>query len=79
MNRECEALVDLYGALQECTPQQQAEKKKAFDSALWKFCGTVKADPMMMRAFVSRKWHALNKAEAKRKGADPKQGQFNLQ
>jgi hypothetical protein len=71
LNKDCEALIDLYGALQECAPKRQAERKKAFDDALFKFCGTVKANPSEMRTFVAKKWHAFNQAEARRKGVNP--------
>lgn len=90
MNKACEALVVSYGELQECTPEQQAEKKTQFDSALNKFAQSAGCPPEVLRAFVIRKWHELNAAEAKRKAGgvagglrpadrdDPNQGRLSL-
>jgi lipopolysaccharide biosynthesis regulator YciM len=71
LNRDCEALLELYGALQECQLSQQAEKKAAFDSALNLFVIANQCEPRSMRAFIMRKWNAKQISENRRKGVDP--------
>lgn len=68
MNNECEKLLELYGVLQECDVRQQSEKKAAFDSALMAFAEKNGLQADRLRAFVTLKWDALNKAEMKRVG-----------
>jgi hypothetical protein len=68
VNRDCEALLEAYGALQECQPNQQAEKKAAYDAALAAMANAAGCSEDKLRAFVSVKWNQLRIAEAKRKG-----------
>lgn len=67
MNSQCEALVNLYGQLQDCPYTEQAARKAEFDAALNAFADQEKVDREDLRAFVKKKWFQLCQSEAKRK------------
>lgn len=61
-------LLDLYTALQECPPTEQAERQKAFETAVKAVAKAHNKFHWEVSGFVVKTWFQTNASEDKRKG-----------
>jgi len=61
-------LVALYGRLQECPPQEQADRREAFSAAIKAQAAERHLDHWRLSAYVQLQWERAMQAEERRKG-----------
>lgn len=74
MNEELKRLLDLYEALQDCPPPEQAERQAAFKNAVHSVANSHGLFHWHVTAHVVRQWDILCQRENKRKGLDKGSG-----
>ena len=74
MTDELKRLLELYEALQDCPPQEQADKQAAFKAAVHDVANRNGLFHWHVTAHVVRQWDAKCQKENKRKGTDKGSG-----
>jgi hypothetical protein len=78
VTEELKRLLDLYSALQECAPSEQARHQKAFKEAVKTTAAAHKLDHWRVTAHIVRQWEVMIQREEKRKGQDKGQSLLSL-
>lgn len=71
MPAQLQPLLDLYTALQECPPSEQADRQDAFKTAVKEVAAAHGKNHWEVTAFVIKKWYQANSSDDKRKGKNP--------